>query len=332
MREMAAMRFRPFDHLIENPESIFRLFEQVYGDSRAIRQRWEWEFLRHPKTERIQIFVAESGEGELVGMTVRMPCDLRVGTEVYPVFFATNSMVVPHYRGQGIIRQLYALAAESGALQLSKGTEPLMQHQLRKMGYREIEPNTYQVCLLAPWNYMLSRLTGTPLQPRISSMGLSAFFDYVPIDCFNAGFDGLSPSETTGIQKNADELNWRYIDVPHRRYECYARYKNRRIVSWCALRRTERNAILTDLRWNRSEKDEPRRTIQFAKALARSRGAIKLTCWATHSGLRKELAREFFMVRRESPWFGFFSHDTRWQDICLSEAHFVHGDGDLDYV
>ncbi|MFO8002565.1 MAG: hypothetical protein R6U46_15100 [Marinilabilia sp.] len=80
------------------------------------------------------------------------------------------------------------------------------------------------------------------------------------------------------------------------------------------------------------EKDYLVHTIRFAKALARSFGMVKLTCWTPNVSLRRVLARQFFVQRKESPGFSFFSYDQRWHNICWRDAHFVHGDGDAEYI
>ncbi|MFO8002563.1 MAG: hypothetical protein R6U46_15090 [Marinilabilia sp.] len=80
------------------------------------------------------------------------------------------------------------------------------------------------------------------------------------------------------------------------------------------------------------EKDYLVHTSWFSKALARSLGMVKLTCWTPNVGLWRVLARQFFVQRKESPGFSFFSHDQRWHNIRWSDAHFVHGDGDAEYI
>lgn len=90
--------------------------------------------------------------------------------------------------------------------------------------------------------------------------------------------------------------------------------------------------MLGDLRWRSEKKDESARTIPFSKVQARSLGMVKLTCWTSNVGMRRALAGEFFVQRKDSPGFSFFSHDERWKNICWSDAYFVHGDGDAEYI
>jgi len=326
------LSLRSFNPVNEDPEKIFRLFETVYGDSAAIRERWEWEYIRHPQSSKIRILLSEGAQGDLAGMTVRMPCQLKVGGKFITAYFAINSMVSPLYRGQGLIRRLYMYAAEDGALHLSKGTTLPMQRQLHKMGYQVIEPNNFQVCVVRPFIWFMNRFAGSDYQGAGTGFKTGAFREYSKIDRFTAEFEDVIPQASASIVKSADEMNWRYIDPPHLDYQCYARRKNGNVVSWCALRSSVRNMFLSDIQWRGEEKDEPYQTIRFAKALARSHGAMKLTCWATHSKLRRALTKKLFFGRKESPGFNFFSKDKQWQSLSWKDAHFVHGDSDTDYV
>ena len=326
------MKYKLFDPFHNDRERIFRLFEKVYGDSKAIRERWSWEFTRNPMAGRIRVFVAERGDGDLAGMTVRMPCDLKVGDKTIPAFFATNSMVDPDFRGQGIIQRLYALASEDKALHLSKGTTPEMYRQLIKMGYRAIEPNRYQVAALAPLSLLIARLAGKA--PRIveDKNALQSFPDFRPVEEFGEEHVALPIPVTIAPLHSKEWLGWRYKEAPHRRYIIYERRENERLLSWCVLRFAGSGAMLTDLRWSPENQDEPGRTIEFSKALARRHGAVKLTAWFNNGCLRKFLKKNHFMGRKGTPRFSYFSHDMGWQEADWNNAYFSHGDGDSEYL
>jgi hypothetical protein len=326
------MRFRLFDHINEDAERIFSLTEKVRGDSRFFRDRWPWEVLGHPEVDKIQVFVAETGVGELAGMTMRMPCDLRVGGDIRRAFFATNSQVAPLFRGQGIIQQLYGLAAEDGALHLSKGTATAMHRVLMKMGYREIVKNRYQKTLLAPWPWIRARMTGHPARPGLSIAKTEDTTEFKQIHLFGAEHAALEiPSAITPLL-TMDRLNWRYFQVPHYKYTIYERRLQGRILSWFVLRMRGSEAVLVDLRWVSEAADEPCRTLHFAKGLARQLGAVTMNAWFSHHDLRRSLARQFFLVRPETPHFAYFSKDRSWHDLSWKDAYFVYGDNDTDYL
>lgn len=326
------MKYKIFDHIKDDPERIFRLFEKVYGDSKAIRERWSWEFTRNPMADRVRVFVADRGEGKLAGMTVRMPCDLRAGDNVISAFFATNSMVDPDFRGQGIIRRLYAMASEGEALHLSKGTTPEMYRQLLKMGYRAIEPNRYQVAALAPLSLLMARVAGRAPRMVEDRNALQSFPDFRPIEEFGEEHAALPTPGSLAPIRGKELLEWRYKEAPHRRYLIHERRVGGRLASWSVMRLAGSGALLSDLRWSSESQDEPGRTIRFSKALARRHGAVKLTAWFNNGRLREVLKRNLFVERKGTPRFSWFSCDPIWQSMEWDKTHFSHGDGDTDYV
>lgn len=332
---MAQIQYRRFDQHSEDPEKVYSLFDTVYKNSTAICKRWTWEFLSHPESENIKIYVAES-LGKLHGMTVRMPGTLMMGGKTKRAYFATNSMTSPESRGRGIIRELYGLAAQDGDIQLSKGTAPAMYDVLQKIGYREIIPNTYQVCLLAPHKWALSKMfrkVRFTTREVSSDMQLGEFYR---LSCFSGEEEALAnaicPGSAGGIVKSLPVLNWRYFEIPHRRYHVFVRKFGNETVSMIVLRLEGLTAYLVDFLWTARAQDEPKTSIRFAKSLALKMGAVKLVFWGSYERLRDEMRKQLFFERNDSPRFSFYSTDVDCQSIVWGGLHFVHGDGDTEYL
>ena len=322
------MRF--YDLGEEGPESIFSLFERVYGDSTAIRQRWQWEWQQHPEANRIKIVVAED-DCKLIGMTVRMPIRLSYSDQLIDAWFATNSMVDPEFRGRGIIQQLYAMANTVGDIQLSKGTADEMFRQLLKMGYERIQPDNYQVCLLAPWLWLKQKI-GLPLAAKtVSPVDIvKGFESYRQVASFIADFDSLLMPGLVAPLKNTVWLNWRYVDIPHRQYRLAVREVNGQIVSWCVIRVQGRTGYLVDLRWLNGQKDEPAYTIRYAKQAAKAAGAIKMVAWGAATSFRSCLLKAGFLNRKETPYFSCQGDENHV--LPVNSSFFMLGDGDSDYL
>lgn len=314
----------------EGPEPIFSLFERVYGSAVAIRQRWQWEWQQHPEAKTIRIVVAESNQ-KLIGMTVRMPVQLVWAEQLVDAWLATNSMVDPEYRGQGIIQRLYEKANSNGGIQLSKGTDEKMFRQLLKMGYERILPDKYQVCLLAPWLWLKQKL-GLQLPAKVVSKIVDAegFADYRQVTSFPDEFDSLPMSGLVAPLKNAAWLNWRYVDIPHRQYQLAVREIDGRVVSWCVTRIQGRTGYLVDLRWLNEQQDEPSYSIRYAKQTARVAGAIKMVAWGAASDLRSSLLRAGFLNRKETPHFSCKRFDNKL--VFASNLYFLQGDNDSEYL
>ena len=315
---------------VEGPEPIFSLFERVYGDSIAIRNRWHWEWQQHPEASRIKFFVAESGQ-KLVGMTVRMPIQLDVSGQIVDATFATNSMVDPDHRGQGIIHRLYKKANVKGEIQLSKGTAEVMFRQLLKMGYTRIQPDTYQVCLLFPWLW-LKQKAGFTAEIKVCSKTavVKDYPDYRSIDSFPDEVDSLTMSGLISPVKTAAWLNWRYVDIPHRQYQFAIREIDGRIVSWCVIRTQGRTAYLVDLRYSDTQQDEPAYSIGYAKRAAKACGTIKMMAWGSAAEFRRCLLRMGFLSRKETPHFSYKAFTVT--PALSRDWQFIQGDGDSDYL
>jgi GNAT superfamily N-acetyltransferase len=314
---------------VDLAESVFQLHEQVYGDATALRQRWNWEFMQHPRHAEIRTYCAEQG-GCLVGFTARHPVTLSVQGQPLAAWFASNSMVHPSMRGQGIIRTLYMQALEdAGAVQLSKGTAEGMYAVLKKIGYREIMPNTYQVCILDPFRWLLQRLSGlssSSLQTDEAEAHphLLRLAEKIPED--------IAAIRCDGILKDADYLTWRYRTIPHKKYALYVRRVNGRPVSFLALRQAGGTVYLVDLIWDQQAQDEPHATISTAKQEARKMGAYKLIAWSDHRMLRSALKSKLFFERSDTPYFSYALPANSCENLVFRDISFTHGDGDIDYL
>ena len=142
---------------------------------------------------------------------------------------------------------------------------------------------------------------------------------------FSSGFLG-------GVVRNIRVLNWRYFEIPHRRYHVFARQCGSETVALFVLRLEGTTAYLVDMCWREQTQDEPASMIEFAKNLARKMGAVKMIFWGTLSVLRNELRKQSFIERNDSPRFSFYSADKSFNSIKWSALHFVHGDGDTEYL
>lgn len=325
---MSEIQYRCFDQNREDPELIFNLFETIYGDSTAIRQRWSWEILKHPENEDVKIYVAET-LGNLVGMTVRMPCSLMIGGNVKRAYFATNSMVIPDCRGQGVIRGLYDLAGRFGDVQLSKGTAPAMYNILKKIGYKDINPNCFQFMYLRLFRLILQRCTGRSGPIKLKTLKPADRDEMRLVSSIPEDIDSISAPD--GISKDAGYLHWRYIDIPHKKYQVFERRESGKLVSMLVLRSAGSTVYLVDMIWDRERKDEPATSLTFAKEAALRMGAYKIIAWSSFMDVRITLSKLNFIDKGETPRFSFFCRDIS-MDLKLQNMNFAHGDGDIDYL
>lgn len=323
------MLIRLFDLNKEDPEILWALFRNVYGTDENARKRWAWEIQQHPFKDRIRIHIAET-EDKIVGMTLRLPVKLITADNIYDAEFATNTMVHPDFRKQGLVKTLYQQAIDGGNLQLSKGTMPAMVRRLENMGYREITASKTHVFLLAPVRWAFQKITGRQLTlPKLRHDRFQS--DYRLVSEFGEIREEVCCGATLSTHRSAAIMNWRYCAIPHRKYECYVRTSESQIIACFILRFSGTTAFLVDLFWS-PEKENLRHLIKSAVQTARSRGAVKMNYWGTLLQVNKEMRQQGGWERPAKPGFRYFCQDHFWDEFRWDNAHFVQGDGDYDYL
>lgn len=316
---------------------LIALKEAVYGKL-VDRAAFEWQYFDHPRSADFRVFVVEEG-GQLIASTTRMPASIRLaGTDV-PAYFNIDSMVHPAHRRRGCMRDLYKYARaaiEGDPIFFSKGSSAQIYPLLVSIGHHPVAPNTTLVSHPSAARWLLSRLhlapTGQPKDPGV----VRGFDDFLPIDRFGADFDELfgrvSQRLTAVFVRDAAYMNWRYVDIPHRRYFRYAKMAAGRMSGVVVASLEGSHANIVDLLWDQAQPGEPERTVRFVQALCDEHRAVRVTCFATHPHLREALLRAGFVDRGETPRFSTFVPPPR--EALFHEArslHVVDGDGDTEF-
>lgn len=329
------MKYRIFDTTSENVDHLFALFEATYGDSVDYKNRWQWEYEEHPDKEHFKVFVAESG-GSLVGATTRLPVFLTVRGQSLRAAFNCNSMVHPDYRRKGIMEKLYTQSASVIPVLLSKGTMPAMYRLLKRMGFTDVEPNNFMVALISPFRWLFWRLGLYRPVPAFQAISLEEdmeFRDVVRYDVtFDQFFENISCQYDTLISKDADYMNWRYVNNTLKEYKTIQRVVAGRIVSSVVLAASGSHLRIVDLLFDSTEANEPERTLRFVRDYARKCGFLKLICWTTDKDLRRTLKKHWFWSRKETPQFTMFSLKYSPEEIMSGRVAFFEGDGDAEYL
>ena len=331
------LSFRYFDFKEEDCGRLFEVFEKVWNSS-ALRDRWKWEYIENPRSEAIKILVAED-EGKIAGYTTRLPFELKIRHYILPFYFSVNSMVDPAYGRRGIMKNLYLKAAETMPLLYSKGTTAPMYRVLMKIGYQKVEPNNYMVRINSPARWLFWRLgLFSGLAPIKTQIG-SVKNDFKRVERFGPEFDrfwlDVCDQYPGIVVKDCRYMNWRYVDIPHKTYESFYRMVEGDIVSTVVFRTKGNTGTIVDIIWNPAFPEEPGKTIRFITRYAKSCGMVKTVCWATYKGLRRCLKKRMFFERKETPHFSVLSKSESLGDYHISDAsalHFVHGDGDTEYI
>jgi GNAT superfamily N-acetyltransferase len=332
--ERSDITYRRYDFQKEGCLPLIRLKEAAYGVP-IERSRWEWQYLRSPFSSETQVFVAECGT-ELAGATTRLPFDLRRGEGTVRAYFSVDSMVHPEYRRRGIMKSLYQRTADVMPLLYSKGTNPGMYDLLIDFGYRVVQPNTYLVKYLSPWKLALQRYNLSTANPVFSDQDQS-MDGFEPVRTFGSEFDDFWRRAAVGfpgiVVKNSAYMNWRYVDIPHKKYHLYYKVKEGRILGALVLRTGGYACWIVDLIWDPGAGDEPGATLRTWVRALKEQGYLKVICWGTYRPFRDALIRNSFVDRGTSPRFSVFAPpETIEANADVGSLHFVDGDGDSEYL
>ena len=332
------MNIKPYEITSFNDNlynDLRQLYEETYGKTIGMEKRWKWEWACNPNKDDNRIYVAESDDC-IAGATYRWPFELITDGRKIKTAFSVNSMVHPNFRRMGIMEKLYKKSFDDFPILFSKGTMPGMYRLLLKIGYLPLAPNTIFTSIVSPFCWMIWRIGLKKISPRIDKLSETDFSEYKLILRFDEKFDQfftkIHKSFYGIINKNKEYMNWRYFDIPIRKYKIFNRVVDSKIVSYIVLGSAGSTGKIVDLLWDHDQKDEPRKSIRFAKRFFRKSGFIKVSCWCTYTKLRESLKKQFFFDRGETPNFSYYSKDPNFTIDDVGKYHFVDGDGDFEYL
>jgi len=204
--------YRPGDE-----EGIFALFQTAYGKERSPAY-WRWKFCENPAGLQIMLAVTEAGE--VVGQYAGVPAWAAKGGRRYLLSQAVESMVEPRFRrglkNPGLqvtlVRRFYEeyMGPEAGAMAYGFPI-PVYCRLLVRTG----------VCTVLHRVVQLEReLTGDARDPGRRLAALRYRIEQV--SRFPAAVDGLwrrcQQELPLAIIRDARYLNWRYADCPEATY------------------------------------------------------------------------------------------------------------------
>jgi len=327
--------YRLFDLSIENKNQLFELYKSVYGDATPYIKRWAWEIEQNPYIEDIKIIIAEYNNS-IVGASTRMPIKIKINDKILNSSFNTNSMVHPDFRRKGIIQSINKMSFKFYPLFYAKGSMPAMYKLYMKMGYQPIKPNTFMTSILSGTRWGLWRLGMYTPQINIDDISINSKKEFYNIKEFKKEFDDfwerISPQYTNIVVKNSIYMNWRYIDIPHKKYRMFYRQENNKIVTMAVIGQSGTTVKIVDILWDKTKKDEPFLTIKYIKKVCKKCGFLKILCWTTITELRTALKKNLFMDRGEVCTFCVFTHNTNKYFSDGTAFHFFDGDSDYEYL
>ena len=240
---------------LEDKERIGHFLRIAYQDRAPYKfpARWLWEYVDNPfwDDDRLPIWIAEA-DGEIVGQTCVMAVPLKLGERIYQAALGTDFVVHPERRGKGIGRLLQQSQVEYHDIFMVLTMSPISRKILASLGYTEIDPVVElnktmrfdsddaldvlkaklgrldalaKVCRRFGLGWAVAVVLNLSVRlreaRRLRERERSLTIDEVEHfgDEIDQLWDQLAPYFPAIVQRNAEYLNWKFVDQPHMQYE-----------------------------------------------------------------------------------------------------------------
>ncbi|MCB9134198.1 MAG: GNAT family N-acetyltransferase [Anaerolineales bacterium] len=229
--------------------ALFAFLRQAYPDrwQYKLPERWEWEFERNPFVRGpLPIWIALDGD-RVVGQSCALVEPLIIHGQEHRVGWGVDFFVLPEYRGQGLGTHLQQANNAGNEIFMSLSMAQAAAHIKSKIGLSPLPPvpvwmkiihhdpssvlNTLTERTKLPEPLLrasgLPRLTASLLTARTArrdrKMIPPARGALTPVVTFGPAVDDLwarvSGQFSALIRRDAEYLNWKYVQQPHVQYE-----------------------------------------------------------------------------------------------------------------
>lgn len=307
---MQVDKYRPDDRV-----EVDALFRRVFGDAQAdaSARRWNWQYARNPHSRAPQIWIARDA-GAIVGQYATMPVRLSVAGHEVEGSWGMDVMVAPERQRQGLGEILVRTWDRNTAASLGMGLSASSHRLFRKLNWPDVGPVP---CLVKPlsarafsrpdWSPAANSVVATLAAPIVSTLrsrgpihaGVRRF------EHFDGRFTDLWQRVASkfdfAVRRDAEYLEWKYVEVPHRRYSLIALERGRRLEAYAAFRHTDeargRVTVLIDFLSDPDDRGALPALLRFIERDAREAGSEKIRAFVMNTAFRKIMqVRGYFRV------------------------------------
>ncbi|HEX5010977.1 MAG TPA: GNAT family N-acetyltransferase [Planctomycetota bacterium] len=335
---------------------IFNVCFRKQKDART----FAWKYRENPDGPAISRVACDT-QGAVVGGYSYVPRRFRRDGAPLVLMQASDAMTLPEWQGRGIFTGLDDLVcaeagrqgvpwafAYSGRISLKgflRNGWQLIGHapvwRLRFRSRRSVDRAGRAAPLLRPMTPLLDVMLGWSAQRRLPA-GMAT--EVQRVARFDPDADELSdacvPARGLFGERHAPWLNWRYVDNPTRRQECYALRRQGRLDGWLVAEFVEGNAFLVD----HLARDATARVLLLGgfAAAARERGMDEVTALLFEHHPAVPVLRALGFARRHSrpkafrDMFPFIVRacrpDSPQEDLAIARWHLADGDRDAEHM
>jgi GNAT superfamily N-acetyltransferase len=341
-------RFRP-----EDRRAVEALYRRVFGVDAAEsnRLRWEWQYRRNPNNPLGMpvIWIAREGP-TIIGQYATMPVRLWVRGQELDASWGMDVMVAPERQRQGIGEVLFRTWDRNTDASLGLGLSESSHRLFQKLRWPEAGPIP---CLVKPlsrrafkrphWpeavNDVVSAVTLPLVKVIARTRPLRAEIEVIrrfPPEC-TALWDRLAPRFDLAVRRDAQYLNWKYIEAPHVRYSVAALRRDGRFEGYAVYRHVQeprgRVTSLVDFLVDPRDEAGMKTLLRWVDREALAEDSDKVRTFALHTGFRRLLRKSGYFTVKSTMEFtvkvngirvppDFYKQTDRW--------HVTLGDSDQD--
>ena len=343
---MIVDKYRP-----EDRSEIDALFRRVFGEELAegSAKRWDWQYRQNPNASEPQIWIARD-EGRIVGQYATMPVRLHVNGEEIDASWGMDVMVAPERQRQGLGEILFNTWDRHTGASLGMGLSVGSHKLFRKLKWPDVGPVP---CLVKPtsprafkkagWPAPVNALLALMARPILAlarsknsiDAGIRTVRDFD--ERFTDLWERVAPKFAFAVRRDAAYLQWKYIALPHIRYEIIALDRGATIGGYAVFRHLNepkgRVTALVDLFADPDDRDAIVALLNAVEHEARGARSDRIRAFVMNAAFRATMrAQGYFHVKSTIELVAKVNAAPVGQDFYADTGawHVMFGDSDQD--
>jgi GNAT superfamily N-acetyltransferase len=335
----------------EDRTEVDALFRRVFGATiaDASAARWDWQYLRNPNAHSPQIWIARD-EGRIVGQYATMPVRLWISGQEIEASWGMDVMVAPERQKKGLGEILFRTWDRHTGASLGLGLSTGSHQLFRKLQWPDVGPVPCLVKPISPrafvrtsWPSAANGLVAIAARPLVAMLRSRRVpnDDVQPVRDFDPRFTNLwervAPKFSFAVRRDAQYLQWKYIALPHIRYNIVALDRGSTVAGYAVFRHVDeprgRVTALVDLLADPDDRQALATLLSAVERDARSAGSDKIRAFVMNASYRQAMRRQgYFRVHSTIELVAkvnavpvgpeFYAHRDAW--------HVMFGDSDQD--
>ena len=342
---MIVDKYRP-----EDRGEIDAMFRRVFGTEAADAStaRWEWQYRQNPHAGGPEIWIARDA-GTIVGQYATMPVRLSLSGREIDASWGMDVMVAPERQRQGLGELLFRTWDRHTGASLGMGLSTGSHRLFRKLKWPDVGPVP---CLIKPvsargfatarWPSSLNRIVSLAAGPLVAVLrSRAASQDVRTVRDFDKRFTELwervAPKFTFAVRRDAAYLRWKYLALPHIRYDIIALDRGPGVAGYAVYRHIDeprgRVTALVDLLADPDDRPATADLLRAVEREARNAGSDKIRAFIMNDAFRTTMRREgYFQVHSTIELVAKINSVAVDPDFYASTGawHVTFGDSDQD--